>query len=165
MILKWQPCHSCKPFVNFPVCFGNQFPWVTFFNLCFPVGSQPSNVLLSMGRPTQRQSYRMAWSAATPTMEPWVSRSRGSCSLTAPSTPGMHLGSPWISLLMLLRSLLMVGRHSSWPINLSPTGQNGRLFLDDIFICNFVNDNFCILIKISVKFVPKCSVDNNPALV
>ena len=43
--------------------------------------------------------------------------------------------------------------------------QNGRHFTDDIFRCIFVNEKFCILIKISLKFVPKGPTDNNPALV
>ena len=33
-------------------------------------------------------------------------------------------------------------------------GQNRRRFADDIFKCIFVNENFCILIKISLKFFP-----------
>ena len=44
-------------------------------------------------------------------------------------------------------------------------GQNGRIFTDNIFRCIFMNAKFCILIKISLKFVPKCSIDNKPALV
>ena len=44
-------------------------------------------------------------------------------------------------------------------------GQNGRHFADDIFICIFVYEKFYILIKISLKFVPKGPNDNNPALV
>ena len=47
----------------------------------------------------------------------------------------------------------------------SPLGQNGRHFADDIFRCIFVNEKFCILIKISLKFVPKGPIDNNPVLV
>ena len=43
--------------------------------------------------------------------------------------------------------------------------QNGRHFADDIFRWIFVNEIFCILIKISLKFVPKDMIDNNPALV
>ena len=43
--------------------------------------------------------------------------------------------------------------------------QNGRHFPDDIFRCIFVNKNFCILIKISLKFVPMGPIDNDPALV
>ena len=44
-------------------------------------------------------------------------------------------------------------------------GQNGRQFADDIFRCNFVNEKFCILIKISLKFVPEGPIDKSPALV
>ena len=47
--------------------------------------------------------------------------------------------------------------HSSAP------GQNGRHFADDIFKCIFVNEQFCVLIKISLKFVPKGPIDNNTA--
>ena len=53
-------------------------------------------------------------------------------------------------------------RHCNVCINSSPPGQNSRLFAHDIFRCIFVNEKFCILVKISLKFVPK---DNNPALV
>ena len=51
------------------------------------------------------------------------------------------------------------------PFNSSPPGQNGRHFADDSFKCIFVNEKFCILIKFSLKFVPKGPIDNNPALV
>ena len=50
-------------------------------------------------------------------------------------------------------------------INSSPPEQNGRHFTNDILRCIFVNENFCILLEISLKFVPKVSIDNNPALV
>ena len=50
-------------------------------------------------------------------------------------------------------------------INSSPPRQNGRHFADDLFRCIFVNEKFCILIKISLKFVPKRPIDNNSALV
>ena len=43
---------------------------------------------------------------------------------------------------------------------LSP-GQNGRDFADDIFKCIFVNEKFCISIRISLKFVPNGPVDIN----
>ena len=42
--------------------------------------------------------------------------------------------------------------------------QNGRHFADDIFKCIFVNENVWIPMKISLKFVPKGSINNNPAL-
>ena len=40
------------------------------------------------------------------------------------------------------------------------TWQNGRRFADDIF----VNEKFCILMQISLKFVPKGLIDNMSAL-
>ena len=46
-------------------------------------------------------------------------------------------------------------------INSSPHGQNGRHFAR----CIFVNEKFCILIKISLNFVPEGPIDNNPSLV
>ena len=50
-------------------------------------------------------------------------------------------------------------------LNSSLPGRNGRHFADDIFRCIFVNEQLYILIKISLKFVPKGPLDNNPALV
>ena len=47
---------------------------------------------------------------------------------------------------------------------LSPK-QNGRHFVDDTFKCIFLNKNVRILIKISLKFVPKGPINNIPALV
>ena len=38
------------------------------------------------------------------------------------------------------------------------------MFADNIFGCNFMNEKFRILIKISLKFVPKGPIDNYPAL-
>ena len=43
--------------------------------------------------------------------------------------------------------------------------QNSSHFPDDIFKCIFVNENICISIKISLKFVPKGPVNNISALV
>ena len=50
-------------------------------------------------------------------------------------------------------------------LNSSPPGQNGRHLADQIFRCIFVNEKFCILIEISMKFVSNGPIDNNPALV
>ena len=50
-------------------------------------------------------------------------------------------------------------------INWFPLGQNDRYFPDGIFGCIFVDEKFCILIKISMKFVSNGSIDNNPALI
>ena len=43
--------------------------------------------------------------------------------------------------------------------------QNGRHFADDIFKCIFLNESVWIPIDISLKFVPKGPINNNPALV
>ena len=50
-------------------------------------------------------------------------------------------------------------------VNSFSPGQNGRHFADDVFRCILVNEEFGILIKISLKFVPKCPIDNNTTLV
>ena len=43
--------------------------------------------------------------------------------------------------------------------------QNGHHFANNIFRCIFVNVKFCILIKVSLGFVPRGTIDNNPTLV
>ena len=50
---------------------------------------------------------------------------------------------------------------SSWWINSSLTRQNSSNFTDDVFRCIFVNEKYCILIKISLKFVSKGPIDNS----
>ena len=50
-------------------------------------------------------------------------------------------------------------------INSSPLGQNRCHLADDIYRCIFVNENFFILIKISLKFVPEGPINNIQALV
>ena len=45
--------------------------------------------------------------------------------------------------------------------NSSPPEQEGRHFADDVFRCIFIHEKFCILIKISLKFVPKGPIGNN----
>ena len=44
-------------------------------------------------------------------------------------------------------------------------GQNGRHFADDIFKCIFTNENFVILIQISLKYVPTGLIDNKAVLI
>ena len=52
-------------------------------------------------------------------------------------------------------------------LNSSPPGQNGRYFADDVLTrrCIYVNEMFCILMRISLKFVPKSPIDINPTVV
>ena len=58
--------------------------------------------------------------------------------------------------------------HMSVPTDLfnsSLPGQNGCHFADNIFKYIFMNEKFCILIRISLKFVPKGLISNKSALV
>ena len=41
----------------------------------------------------------------------------------------------------------------------------GRPLVDDIFKCIFLNENVWTSLKISLKFVPKCQINNIPALI
>ena len=50
-------------------------------------------------------------------------------------------------------------------INSSPLGKMAAILADDIFKCIFLNENDRIHIQISLKFVPRCPIDNKPALV
>ena len=53
----------------------------------------------------------------------------------------------------------------SWQINTLTPRQNGRYSADNIFTCIFLYENCCILVAISLKFIARGPVDNNPALV
>ena len=46
-----------------------------------------------------------------------------------------------------------------------PLDKMAAICADYIFKSIFLNETFCILIKISLKLVPKGSIDNTPALV
>ena len=46
-----------------------------------------------------------------------------------------------------------------------PPGENGRHFADGIFKNVYMNEKFCILIRISMKFIPRGLIDNKQALV
>ena len=50
-------------------------------------------------------------------------------------------------------------------VNTLKPRQNGRRFADGTFKRIFLNENIRISIKISLKFVPKNPINNNPALV
>ena len=50
-------------------------------------------------------------------------------------------------------------------LNTLRPGQNGHRFADDTFKRIFLNENVRISINISLKFVPKRPINNNPALV
>ena len=73
--------------------------------------------------------------------------------------PPLNVGHGWgITPHIMMWMLLLL-------INTLRPRQNGRHFADDIFKCIFLNENVCIPIKISMKFVPKSPINNIPALV
>ena len=60
--------------------------------------------------------------------------------------------------------IIAISPRCQWVNTLRPR-QDGRLFPDDIFKCIFFNGSVLILIKISLRFVPKAPINNIPALV
>ena len=64
---------------------------------------------------------------------------------------------------MILTGICSFFRLDGMVFNSSPPGQNGHHYADDIFRCILVNEMFCILIKISLKFVPEGQINNYPA--
>ena len=44
-----------------------------------------------------------------------------------------------------------------------PPARNGRVLTGDSFRCIFVNEKFCILIKMKLKFPPQGPICNNPS--
>ena len=68
------------------------------------------------------------------------------------------------SVYWMLSVLLLLGilNHA---FNSSPSGQNGHHFADDDFKCILVKEKFCTWTTISLKFVPKGTIDNIPAFV
>ena len=71
--------------------------------------------------------------------------------------------SDWQNVLKIINSLWPTGLCLSHPPPPPPPGQNGHHFTDKIF--KGMNDKFCSLIRISLKFVPKHPIDNMLALV
>ena len=55
--------------------------------------------------------------------------------------------------------------HKGSKFNLFVPGQNGNYFADDIFKWISMNENFCILLRISLMFVSKGPIDNKSASV
>ena len=61
-------------------------------------------------------------------------------------------------------NLKIAATSRQW-VNTSRPRQNGRRFADDAFKRIFLDENVRISIKISLKFVPKFPINNNPVLV
>ena len=50
-------------------------------------------------------------------------------------------------------------------LNSSPPGHNGRHIANNVFKCIFINEKFCILKQLTLKFAPKAQINNIPELV
>ena len=74
-------------------------------------------------------------------------------------------GSNILHISVILLSQASWWEHSMRKFNTLRPRQNGRHFADDTFKRIFLNENVRISIKISLKFVPKCPINNIPALV
>ena len=53
----------------------------------------------------------------------------------------------------------------TFALNTLRPSQNDRNFADDIFKCNFLNEDARISLTISLKFVPEVRINNIPALI
>ena len=90
---------------------------------------------------------------------PWIKACRSLRSSISIITANSLRNIILTEVLIILTLLIVLLSHTR--LNLSPPGQNGRYFADDILRCIFVNERFRILIKISLIFFPKSSIDNN----
>ena len=66
----------------------------------------------------------------------------------------------WFDKLYAIELPIIRKEHNSYA-----PGQNGHYFANDKFKCICMNEMFCVLIKISLKFVARGPFGNNPALV
>ena len=74
---------------------------------------------------------------------------------------GIQSGKSWLLIGMYNNVCLLAGID----LNSLRLIQNRHHFADDIFKCIFVNEIIWVLIKIPLKFVPKCPINNISALV
>ena len=82
------------------------------------------------------------------------------------NTHNEHPIIPTMTILLYEMAFVRIRRlWSKFKLNTLRPRQNGRYFADDIFKCIFLNENFWISLKISLKSVPKGSINNIPALV
>ena len=75
---------------------------------------------------------------------------------------GCNIVSAWDGWLLTTTKVRLMTLHK---YGLTPPGQNGRHFADDIFKCIFLNGNVWMSLKISLKFVPGVQINNIPVLV
>ena len=120
----------------------------------FPVGHCPENITNTHVSAYCRQSLGASWIYTN--LKTAAKHSFGYISGSAPwDTPSQNS--------MSVRQRCQKCCLSE--INTLRPRQNGRRFADDILKCIFLNENAWILLKISLKFVPKVRINNIPALV
>ena len=66
---------------------------------------------------------------------------------------------------VVFASITLGCRAGEFRFNTLRPRPDGRHFADDMFMCNFFNENCCILMKFSLQYVRKGPIDKNPALV
>ena len=80
-----------------------------------------------------------------------------------PSIPWGRISNSWYISVHPRGSISTYLCHFS--VNTLRPRQNGHHLPDNTFKCIFLNENVLISIKVSLKFVPKCPINNIPALV
>ena len=118
-------------------------------------------------------SWTASRSAATSTWTPcvpWPTSTRRGCGGTCRSQ--FYNGNPYTCtrkdgpyIEMEPRGLCQYKMCRDPHVNTLRPRQNGRHFADDVLKCIFLNESVWILLKISLKFVPKGPINNIPSLV
>ena len=104
-----------------------------------------------MGKPTMGQMGKIPWHCTITSLdnstEFWIEKNLSS------------------GLINMFKRYTICPLGKPFWVNTLRLRQNGCHFPDDIFKCIFLNENVWIPIKISLKFVPKGTINNIPAMV
>ena len=103
------------------------------------------------------------WLYFNRSMDPCVSVSQWESNLRRRTYAAVFVECRRRSLLVKYDDQFVIKHHIC--VNSLRPRQNRRHFTEDVFKCNFLNENVWIPIKISLKFVPKGPINNIPALV
>ena len=92
-------------------------------------------------------------------------RHDGHCDVTVMEWDGIRIATPSIASCPVAGLALYSRLHTRMPLSTHPLDKMAAISQN--FRCILVNEKFCILVKISLKFGPnrKRLIDNNPALV
>ena len=118
-----------------------------------------------------RTASRESWRPIPSPMTPIICRSKGGGIQTHRSSPlsvsseAVQLAINWIEAQSEPHTCVDMAGGWLYTVWLPLVYIQGHRFADDTFKSIFLNENFRISIKISLKFVPKGPINNNPALV